>query len=66
LITAIIWYAFPSQSRGSQLAASSPTITEKSCKKRGMVFEQEKKKCVEASRGMFDDDTFSLSAAICL
>ena len=41
---------------------SSPTVTEKSCKKKGMVLNKKKKKCVEAERGMFTDDVLYVSA----
>ena len=47
---------------GLAAGSGSPTITENYCKKRGMVFDKEKKKCVEASRGMFDDDTLFINA----
>ena len=49
---------------GSAFAAgdSTPTVTEKSCKKKGLVLDKKKKECVEASRGMFDDDTLFVNA----
>ena len=61
IIIAIAIGIFPAN---ETLAAGSgsPTTTEKSCKKKGMVFDKTKKKCIEASRGMFDDDTLFLSA----
>ena len=61
IIIAIAIGIFPAN---ETLAAGSgsPTTTEKSCKKKGMVFDKIKKKCIEASRGMFDDDTLFLSA----
>lgn len=43
-------------------SSGSPTVTEKSCKKKGMVLDAKKKKCVEASRGMFSDDVLYVSA----
>ena len=60
IIIAIAIGIFPAN---ETLAAGSgsPTTTEKSCKKKGMVFDKTKKKCIEASRGMFDDDTLFLS-----
>ena len=47
---------------GLAAGSGSPTITENYCKKKGMVFDKEKKKCVEAARGMFDDDTLFTNA----
>ena len=41
---------------------ASSTPTEKKCKKKGMVLDKKKKKCVEAQRGMFSDDFIYVNA----
>ena len=61
IIIAIAIGIFPAN-KTLAAGSGSPTTTEKSCKKKGMVFDKTKKKCIEASRGMFDDDTLFLSA----
>lgn len=41
---------------------SSTKASEKKCKKKGLVYDKKTKKCVEASRGMFDDDFIYVNA----
>ena len=62
IIIAIAIGIFPANETLAAGSGSPTTTTEKSCKKKGMVFDKTKKKCIEASRGMFDDDTLFLSA----
>ncbi|GGA21170.1 tetratricopeptide repeat protein [Neptunicoccus cionae] len=41
---------------------SSSTPTEAACKKKGMVLDTDKKKCVEAERGLFTDEVLYINA----
>ena len=50
--------AFAASDGGS----SSSKASKKKCKKKGLVYDKKTKKCVEASRGMFDDDFIYINA----
>lgn len=62
LSTSLVALSFATGAYAASDGGGSSTATDKSCKKKGKVLDTKKKKCVEAKRGMFDDDFLYINA----